>query len=91
MNDIQKFFNQGGAFQLEEDKKEILDSIKDCNPYYCLGCQEFCILDRGKRFQCQLCGCETECMDMDEFNKFRIKMRRGLMVSIPKKKYCHLL
>jgi len=85
MNDVQEFFNGGGAIQSEEERKSIIEFCKDCNPYWCIGCKAFSILDRGKRFHCELCGSELECADRSKIDEFRLDIRRKLIVEIPKK------
>lgn len=83
-NDIQEAFNQGGAWRSEESKRQIMDWVKNYNPYYCVGCQEFSILGDLKEFECQLCGTAIECMSYDYEDRriFEIEMRRKLLIAL---------
>lgn len=81
-NDIQDTFNNGGCWYSEEETKEIVDDIKKYNPYYCLYCREFSIMDKYKEFICYLCGKAVECMsyDRDERKKWNVETRRKLLI-----------
>jgi hypothetical protein len=81
-NRVQETFNQGGAWNSEDDKRQIMNWIKDLERFYCLSCQEFSILGGPKEFECRLCGTAIECASYDamERKEFEHEMRRKLLV-----------
>lgn len=80
-NYIQEFFSKGGASHSDEEKKEIIEFVKQFKPLYCAGCKEFSILDRGKRFRCELCGSEIEMGMNTTVQEFSLEMRTALITS----------
>jgi len=71
----------------DSEIKEAEDSCKQFKPYRCPTCKNQTMLDRGQKFQCQMCGLEYEHMYFDSVNseswtKWHAKIKRMLMGSI---------
>lgn len=70
----------GVPWMSDEDKKQILaEYSKGDDSYWCCACGYKCCLDRGKHFQCQMCGCDWEYggnrfKEPEKFEKFRTDM-----------------
>lgn len=64
---------------LDEKKRIIAEYGQGSDSYWCSSCGYKCCLDRGKHFQCQLCGCDWEYggnrfKEPEKFEKFRKDM-----------------
>lgn len=58
--DFLDFWKNNGAYTESSLIQEAAKWCKKYNPLYCPGCEDFVILERTNKFQCQGCSMETE-------------------------------